>query len=130
MGRIASNGRALSVSIFRCGRFGDFTNRGVTSPGAGHHELLVVGATVSGYLEVSPEERERGFAENGTPIVELVPGAMPGIAVLKPLSARGSWTMFGGNYASTSDSRFGEAIEAITGARFYGAVPVHDRIEG
>jgi len=38
--------------------------------------------------------------------------------------------MFGGNYASTSDSRFGEAVEKIIGTRFYGAVAVHDRVEG
>jgi len=37
--------------------------------------------------------------------------------------------MFGGNYAATSDSRFGEAIEKLTGQDFYGAVPIHDRKE-
>lgn len=31
--------------------------------------------------------------------------------------------MFGGNYAGTSDSRFGEAVG------FYGAVAIHDRFE-
>lgn len=39
------------------------------------------------------------------------------------------WTMMGGNYAATSDSRFFQAIEAILGHRFYGAVAIHDRIE-
>lgn len=41
----------------------------------------------------------------------------------------GAWTMAGGNYAATSDSRLEELIEAWTGRRFYGAINVHDRIE-
>jgi len=63
------------------------------------------------------------------PAVRLEKGAMDGIAVLRPIEADGQWTMFGGNYAATSDSRFSRAVEKITGHRFYGAVPVHDRIE-
>ena len=38
-------------------------------------------------------------------------------------------TMFGGNFAATSDSRFYEAIEKMLGHNFYGAIPIHDRIE-
>ena len=43
-------------------------------------------------------------------------------------------TMFGGNYASTSDSRFGEACREIMGediGNVYGLGPVaiHDRVE-
>lgn len=41
----------------------------------------------------------------------------------------GKWFMFGGNYAGTSDSRFAEAIEKITGVRS-GILPIHDRVEG
>ena len=38
--------------------------------------------------------------------------------------------MFGGNYAATSDSRFGEKIRFLLGgAKFYGAVAIHDRYE-
>lgn len=37
--------------------------------------------------------------------------------------------MMGGNYGSTSDSRFTEAIENLLGHRFYGAVAIHDRTE-
>ena len=40
-----------------------------------------------------------------------------------------SWTMMGGNYAATSDSRFGDMIEKLLGHSFYGAVPIHDRVE-
>lgn len=38
-------------------------------------------------------------------------------------------SMFGGNFGSTSDSRFSNAVAKILGHRFYGAVPIHDRIE-
>lgn len=43
----------------------------------------------------------------------------------------GVWTMMGGNYLSTSDSRFGEAIEKLLGPahRFHGPVAIHDRVE-
>lgn len=38
-------------------------------------------------------------------------------------------TMMGGNYAATSDSRFSRAVEKMLGNHFYGAVPIHDRVE-
>ena len=39
--------------------------------------------------------------------------------------------MFGGNYASSSDSRFGEAArDMLDGEQYWiGAVPIHDRAE-
>lgn len=63
----------------------------------------------------------------------LVKGNSPGCVKIIPagedgLPAKG-WAMFGGNFAYTSDSRFHRAVEAITGARSYGAVPIHDRFE-
>lgn len=39
-----------------------------------------------------------------------------------------SWSMAGGNYASTSDSRFGDLVETVLGFRAP-ALAVHDRIE-
>lgn len=39
------------------------------------------------------------------------------------------WAMFGGNYAATSDSRFGDACRKLLGHEFYGAVCIHDRYE-
>jgi hypothetical protein len=43
-----------------------------------------------------------------------------------------SWqTMFGGTYCASSDSRFWQAVQQITGAEFCnGALPIHDRNEG
>jgi len=43
---------------------------------------------------------------------------------------KGSWTMFGGNYAASGDSRFGAKVDELLGHHFYGAVPIHDRVEG
>lgn len=37
--------------------------------------------------------------------------------------------MAGGSYIATSDSRFSQVIELHTGARFYGAIPLHDYFE-
>ena len=38
-------------------------------------------------------------------------------------------TMAGGNYGASSDSRVGDALRAVSGQSFYGAVAIHDRIE-
>ena len=46
-----------------------------------------------------------------------------------PEEAEGKQTMMGGNYAATSDSRFSDKIEKMLGVHFYGAVPIHDRVE-
>ena len=62
-------------------------------------------------------------------ILLLKAGNLRNIAKLVPYDRDGKWTMFGGNFAYTSDSRFSEAVSAIVGYRFYGAVPIHDRIE-
>jgi hypothetical protein len=39
------------------------------------------------------------------------------------------WFMFGGNFLYTSDSRFRETLEEMLGHKFYGAIPIHDRVE-
>ena len=38
-------------------------------------------------------------------------------------------TMFGGNYAGCSDSRFSRLCDNLLGSAFYGAVAIHDRVE-
>jgi len=48
---------------------------------------------------------------------------------IEPADADGKWTMFGGNYGGTSDSRFGEKCRELLGQSWYGAVAIHDRIE-
>ena len=48
---------------------------------------------------------------------------------IEPADAGDKWTMFGGNYGGTSDSRFGDKCRELLGQSWYGAVAIHDRIE-
>lgn len=66
---------------------------------------------------------------------------IPGVEIIKgygskntvravPLEIpKGRHSQFGGCFIATSDSRFTELIENITGQDFYGAVALHDRLE-
>ena len=92
----------------------DCTNNGVTNR---FDRLCVI--NVEGPFE--PDEN--------TPAVYLDKGAVDGVVKLVPLETGTRWTMFGGNYATTSDSRFSAAVELLLGQKFYGAVAVHDRME-
>lgn len=73
------------------------------------------------------------FDNHDMPRVQVVPGNLPGtvkvIAETDALSDSPRWTMFGGNFAYSSDSRWNSAVERIAGARQSGAVAIHDRIE-
>lgn len=112
----------LNLTVYRTPVFGDCTLRGISS---NHDEVVVV--NVEGPSKPSDDR----------PAVMLVDGALRGTVRIVPAvenpdgswSPEPRWTMFGGNYAATSDSRWSEAIEARLGARFYGAVAIHDRIE-
>jgi len=70
------------------------------------------------------------------PAALLIKGNLPGMVKIVPAGLghdgyvqSDSQVMFGGAYAATSDSRFSDAVENIIGSRFYGAVPIHDRVE-
>lgn len=66
------------------------------------------------------------------PAAELVMAEPIGgrkILRLIPVSKKDKWTMFGGNYAGTSDSRFSRLCDELLGGTFYGAVAIHDRVE-
>jgi hypothetical protein len=76
---------------------------------------------------------------SGCPAV-IIQSHVPGIVRAVPAELKdGEWVEFkfehcvgpmsGGAFIHTSDSRFGELIEKLTGARFYGAVALHDRYE-
>jgi len=71
------------------------------------------------------------FDNHDSPRFLLVEGNLPGTAKLVSESnlESGDWTMFGGNFAHTSDSRWCDAIEKICGSRQSGAVAIHDRVE-
>lgn len=63
-------------------------------------------------------------------------------AVLKSHNDQNQWTMMGGNFLHTSDSRFYEAVRMLLkdaapamyvdlfNNLYPGAIPIHDRIEG
>ena len=104
----------LRINVYRDADGVDCTAGGVSSR---YSSLTVV--NVEGPVE--PNEC--------APAVKLVKGAL-GSVRLVPVEAGDRHTMFGGNYGSTSDSRFSSAVERILGHRFYGAVAIHDRIEG
>lgn len=101
----------LPVSVYTSGR--DCTNGGVTHT---HSDNIVV-PMEDGYLSLD-DVTERGYA-----ILELEASALRGAPPHFKPEGEKRWTMFGGNYVSTSDSRF---------KRKYGYSPiaVHDRIEG
>lgn len=106
--------RALPIYVYRNNRFGDCTNGGISSK---YDTLLLI--CEHGYIDIDetnpPEElvkmvkRERW----GKTIYHIEPYARP---------QHLGW-MAGGNYAESSDSRFGDMIN------FYGAVAIHDRQE-
>ncbi len=104
----------LILSVYKTDRTTDSSMNGVTNR---CDQLCVVNV-------------EGPFAPSPTCLpVELREGPAPNTAVLIPLEVGDSRPMFGGNYATTSDSRFSRAVDRITGNSFYGAVPVHDRVE-
>ena len=70
------------------------------------------------------------------PAAVLKEGNLAGTAIIVPVHDPAGTgkpghvgPMMGGNYAASCDSRFRQAVEAITESRFYGAIAVHDRYE-
>lgn len=111
--------KGLLISIYRTGAYGDCTNGGVSSKA---NKALVVGPGIPEIFDAGDRPVLRLEANRGTGTARLVPVGETG------------WTMMGGNFGYTSDSRFSEAVRAIyqancPGADFYGAVPIHDRVE-
>lgn len=108
----------LIIGVYRDASGSDCTLNGVSSR---HANLTVV--NVDGPFEPTPER----------PACWLVKGNLPGtvkIVVVEP-GTDGKWSMMGGNYGGTCDSRFNRAVERITGqTQCYGPVPIHDRYEG
>lgn len=105
----------LTVQVYRNAHIQqDCTNRGVSSQ---FTQLAV--ANIEGPTTI------KQCAERGIPLVWLQKderGSRLVPALLDGSGPTASWTMFGGNFASCCDSRFG----AATGARI---VPIHDRVE-
>jgi hypothetical protein len=114
----------LLVDVFKNGST-DCTRGGISSQVS---ELLLV--NVQGPIGNQAQHYQKAM---------LVPGNGPGLVKIVPAFKTHpedtEWRpdprhcMMGGNYASTSDSRFHAAVRWITGHESYGAVPIHDRIE-
>lgn len=115
----------LPVDLYSNARYRACANGGVTE----RYDRFVV-VNIPGPFEPADD----------APALLLVPGNLRGYAKLvAAVSVNGGWfekrpegmigPMMGGNYAGTSDSRFREAVEKITGRGSEGLVPVHDRYE-
>lgn len=104
----------LIVNIYRTAGI-DCTNGGFSSK---HDKLCVT--NVSGPFDPSDDAPAAVLQIHGKGIVRIVP---------PELFNAGRHSMFGGNFAATSDSRFSAAVERLTGCTFYGAVAIHDRVE-
>lgn len=111
----------LLVFVLRHANFPDCSNGGLSSR---HDSICVV--NMEGPFQ--PKEDTPAF---------LLVNHYQDCCCLKPAIPDGkggwivepSWYMHGGNYANTSDSRFGQAIQKMTGKSFYGALAIHDRRE-
>jgi hypothetical protein len=107
--------RGLLISIYRTAHLTDCTNGGVSATA---DVAIVAGAWIPPVCESA-----------GEPVLILTKGNLPGSVKLVPEELLGKRTMFGGNFGFTSDSRFSAAVALWTKAPFYGAVPIHDRVE-
>jgi hypothetical protein len=103
----------LNAYIFKS-NLGECSNSGVS---ARYDQVCIV--NIEGPFE--PDDNH--------PAVELVADRVEGIARIVPVELVGRWAMMGGCYIATSDSRFSQAVEKLIGNKFYGAVPLHDRVE-
>lgn len=113
----------MIVSVLRNAELGDCTNGGITGKVS---RLCVV--NVEGPFEPREDMPAVMLVENAHSTCKIVPAekvsGMDGH--WRPIK---KWWMMGGNYATTSDSRFSKAVEKLLGHTFYGAVAVHDRTE-
>lgn len=104
----------LSASVYRNGR-GDCSNGGASYL---HDEAVITGYKINSDCEVfSPSES----APHYVIIKDFVNGGQPRLrAIPADLLESGKWTMFGGNFLYTSDSRFPSDAP----------IKIHDRVEG
>jgi hypothetical protein len=133
-GPLAHNRRmtmGLIIDVYRNGTY-DCTMRGISSPERAKRDQLCI-VNIPGPFEPSADVPAAMLVHNNVfgdhrPLVKIVPALRaPDFTWEKEKR----WTMFGGNYGATSDSRFSEAVADMLGTEFYsGAVKIHDRIEG
>lgn len=114
----------LVVTIYKDGERPP--TRGVSA----HVDKLTL-VNVDGPFEPSAEAPPAFLEKGNIPgVAKVVPhGGAPGMPGMGAGLAGYVGPMFNGSYVGTSDSRFREAVEEITGAPFAGAVQLHDRYE-
>ncbi|PZT99654.1 MAG: hypothetical protein DI630_16470 [Gordonia sp. (in: high G+C Gram-positive bacteria)] len=115
--------------------YGDLTCGGVS--GEASHLTVVGIVDDDGDCQPLPKTAQVFPARPDAPAV-VVDRTYGGWPILVPAyfdAQAGQWerlpshTMAGGNFAASSDSRATDALCAVLGERFYGAVAIHDRIE-
>ena len=86
-------------------------------------EIVIVGPGIDGIFEATPTRPAFELVQHVSGCVSLRPvdGPKSKHQVIGP--------MFGGNFATASDSRITSAVEKLLGRRFYGAIAIHDRYE-
>ena len=92
---------------------GNCSNKGLSSK---FKEVCVI--NVEGPFDPSPD----------APAVKLVKRDHGNIVCI-PVGLEDKWTMFGGAYVSTSDSRFNDAVRKLSGYAHGFPVALHDRVE-
>lgn len=110
----------IDVSVLRS-PYGDCTNGGVSSEA---DTLTLICGDVPPCFVPDPD----AFRYPVIKIEANTQGTVRAIPV-GPAPAGHVGPMMGGNYVATSDSRFRDEVERVLGARFYGAVALHDRYE-
>lgn len=95
--------KGLILTVLRPAHGCDCTNGGISSKAK---DVLVVGPGIAEVFEESDD------------IPTVIINDRKGHKFLRPAEQSSKWYMMGGNYATTSDSRWP-----------YGALPIHDRTE-
>ena len=109
----------LTINIFKCNRYGDCTNGGASSRDIKGFCITNIDAPFDS-SDKYPSAELVVQEHFGRKTVKIVPSE---------ILLSGNNSMFGGNYGATSDSRFSEKVESMIEQSFYGAIPIHDRVE-
>lgn len=117
----------LNVYVYRW-KLGDCTNGGISQMAS---QLCIV--NIDGPSDPSDKVPAVILTTNGLGNPILRPATQRireenGNEIFDYVEDESRWYMMGGNYAASSDSRFGEAVRKFAPG-FYGALPIHDRAE-
>lgn len=111
-------GTYISVSVYRDDSIGDCTLLGVTSRA---RNLSLFVPHPRGNFTLAELTEDHDWRQTKC-ILEVIPPAFPGCTLRFKPRGETRWTMAGGNYVGTCDSRYSELYRY--------PCSVHDRIEG